>query len=281
VIFASPIKRSLNRAIPNVALSPLLSQLARLQRKGVRRIFRDGDLWIHETSFGYFAYQQPYLRLNLRRLDGIAKRNFFWGYTPQIGDVVIDVGAGVGEEALTFARAVGDGGKVICIEAHPRTYECLNALVKYNRLQNVITIQEAVTEPCRCKAIIEDSPDYVANRLDNSNGIPVSATTIDALWRRLGLERVNFLKMNIEGAERLAIRGMTETLKHTQALCICCHDFLAAETEDESCRTKLVVEEFLRQNGLRVVERSEPGSPSYINHQVWAYSPAVAAAIAS
>jgi len=278
---ASTVKRLLDRGLPDFALAPLLTRMARWQRKGVRRIFRDGDLWMHETDIGYFAYQEPYLRLDLRRLDEIARGNFFWGYTPARGHVIIDVGAGVGEEALTFASTVGQDGKVICIEAHPKTHRCLKALVQYNRLENVVTVQEAVTEPLQLDATIDDSADYLSNRLGSANGIPVSATTIDEIRVKLGLEKIDFLKMNIEGAERLAIRGMTDTLKHTQALCICCHDFLADEGGDESCRTKSTVREFLQQSGLRVVERLEPGSPPYINHQVWAYNPAVATAVAS
>lgn len=277
---SSALKRFLDRGLPDFVLAPLLSHFGRLQRKGVRRIFRDDHLWIHETEVGYFAYQEPYLTLDLRRLDEIARTNFFWGYTPSSGDVIIDVGAGVGEEALTFARAVGDCGKVICIEAHPKTCRCLDALIHYNRLANVIAIQRAVTEPLRPTVTIEDSSDYLSNRLGSLNGIPVPATTIDEIYVKLGLRTVNFLKMNIEGAERLAICGMIETLKHTQVLCICCHDFLADERHDEFCRTKSLVREFLQQSGLRVAERSDPNSPPYINHQVWAYNPAARTAVA-
>lgn len=247
----------------------------------MRRIFRDGDLWIDETDAGYFAYQEPYLTLDLRRLDEIARKHFFWGYTPKSGDVIVDVGAGVGEEALTFSRAVGERGRVICIEAHPRTYRCLKALAAYNHLENVVPIHQAVAGPSCPSVTIEDSPDYLSNRVQAANGITVPATTMDAIRRQLRLDRVNFLKMNIEGAERLAIRGMSETLKHTQALCICCHDFLAVERHEEFCRTKSVVREFLRQSGFKVVERLEPGSPPYINHQIWAYNPNAAAAAAS
>jgi FkbM family methyltransferase len=281
VTFTRIVKRSFDRALPDFVLAPVLSQMARLQHKGVRRIFRDHDLWIHETNAGYFAYHEPYLTLDLKRLDEIARRNFLWGYTPAKGDVIIDVGAGVGEETLTFARAVGKSGKVICIEAHPKTYRCLQALVRYNRLENVITLHRAISQPGRSHELIEDSSEYLSNRLENSKGISVPATTVDAICDLLRVHRVNFLKMNIEGAERLAIRGMTETLKHTQALCICCHDFLAEQRRDDSCRTMAMVQDFLRQSGFKVVERCEPDAPAYINHQVWGYNPAVVAAVAS
>jgi FkbM family methyltransferase len=91
------------------------------------------------------------------------------------------VGAGVGEEALTFSRAVGERGKVICIEAHPRTYRCLEKLAHYNRLENVIPIHQAVTETSCGTAMIEDSDAYLRNRLNPAKGIPVPAATIDTI----------------------------------------------------------------------------------------------------
>jgi FkbM family methyltransferase len=244
----------------------------------VLRIFRDRDLWIHQTAYGYFAYHEPYVRLDLRLLDELARKNFFWGYKPREGDVIVDVGAGAGEEALTFARAVGPSGKVICIEAHPRTFRCLKALVEYNRLENVIAVHQAVTEPDCPTATIENSSNYLANRLGDSAGIAVPATTIDTICGELALHRINFLKMNIEGAERLAIRGMAETLKQTEVTCVACHDFLANRTGDESYRTRNLVRQFFQDNSLKIVERDDPTLPAYLRCQLWGYNEALALA---
>lgn len=271
--YSSALKKSLLRFVPKSVAASVGTRLAASRGQGLRQIFPEGEIWIHQTDFGYFAYPHPYVRLDLQHFEEITRRNFFWGYTPKPGDVVMDVGAGVGEDVLTFSKAVGSRGKVICIEAHPKTYACLEALVRYNRLENVITVQQAVTKPFQAEATIDDSDDYLSNRLGNTGGIPVPATTIDAIRRQLGLGRVNFLKMNIEGAERLAIRGMKETIEETETLCICCHDFLAKENGDESCRTKSVVRDFLQGGGLKVVERSEAGCPAYINDQIWAFNP--------
>jgi FkbM family methyltransferase len=212
------------------------------------------------------------IRLDMALIDELARLHFLWGYTPKAGDVVMDVGAGVGEEVLTFSREVGERGKVICVEAHPRTYSCLKKLVECNRLKNVITIQSAVTEPFCVTTTIEDSDDYLSNRLHSSTGIPVTATTIDAIYKKLGLGRISFLKMNIEGAERLAMKGMTETLTQTEVLCVSCHDFLAEENGDEFFRTKDIIKGFLRQSGLKIVERAQKDLPPYVNDQVWAYN---------
>jgi hypothetical protein len=132
------VKSALDREPIRVALAPIASWLARSHHTGVKRIFHDGEVWMHETDTGYFAYHHPFVRLDLRRLRESAEKNFFWRYQPRPGDVVIDIGAGVGEETLSFSRAVGPKGKVVCVEAHPRTFRCLQKLVRYNQLVNVI-----------------------------------------------------------------------------------------------------------------------------------------------
>jgi FkbM family methyltransferase len=270
--FLDHIKKQLDRESLRFALVPLLSQLARRRGKGVKRIFYQGGVWIHETDEGYLAYHQPFVRLNMLKFENLAAANFFWGYRPKPGDVIIDVGAGVGEEAITFSKAIGETGKLVCVEAHPRTYHCLEKLVEYNRLANVTAIHAAITEPARRLVTIEDSSDYLRNRLDTMAGIPVPTTTVDGIHQQLGLGRVQFLKMNIEGAEALAIRGMLETLKQTEVLCISCHDFLAERGGGQHLRTKAPVRQFLQENGLRVVERLQAELPPYLTDQLWAYN---------
>jgi FkbM family methyltransferase len=246
------VKSVLDQEGFRVALAPIASWLAKARNRGVKRIFHDGEVWVHETTTGYFAYDQPFVRLDLRRLHAAAHMNFFWGYQPRPGDIVIDIGAAVGEETLSFSEAVGPHGKVICVEAHPRTFRCLEKLVRYNQLINVITVHRAITDIRDETVRITDSDTYVGNRLSSGLGTPVQTITVDALCEALRLDRVHFLKMNIEGAERLAIQGMRETLKRTELLCISCHDFLADRSGDASLRTKNEVKEFLQGNGIRV-----------------------------
>jgi FkbM family methyltransferase len=254
------------------AMEPAVSYLARARGRGVRKIFYDDGVWIHETDNGYFAYHQPFVRLDMARLDELAKRNFLWGYTPRNGDTVMDVGAGVGEEALMFSRVVGPQGRVICIEAHPRTSRCLKKLAEYNRLENLIVISQAVAAPSCSLITVEDSSDYLGNRTGVADGISVVAATVDVIYRQLGLSKIHFLKMNIEGAERFAIQGMAETLRHTEVLCICCHDFLVETTQDESLKTKSAVMNFMQHSGFKILVRKDPGLPDYVRDQVWAYS---------
>jgi len=248
-------------------LGPVSSSIARRHKKGVKRIFYDDGIWMHETETGYFAYHQPFLRLDLKHLDESARETFFWKYWPRPGDVIMDIGAGVGEETLSFSRAVGPLGKVICIEAHPRTFHCLEKLVQYNGLTNVTCVHRAIADRDDATAMIDESATYLGNRLSSVRGKPVRTTTVDALHRELGLGRIHFLKMNIEGAERLAIRGMSGILKQTEVFCISCHDFLAERSGDGSLRTKKEVRHFLEGNGIRIFERD--GATPCIRDQVW------------
>ena len=270
--FVNQVKSFLDRPGVRPILGPIVSQMARARRHGVAKISYDDGVWIHHTKTGYFAYHQPYVRLDLPRLDAVAKENFFWKYTPRSGDCIVDVGAGVGEETLTFSRAVGPMGKVVCVEAHPRTYHCLQKLISYNRLSNVIALHVAATEPFCSNATIEDSEEYLGNRSHTVRGLSVPATTIDAICANLNLGRIDFLKMNIEGAERFAIQGMRETLRQTSVVCISCHDFLAHSARDEDLRTKALVQRFLEQNNFNVLARAQPLLPPYLRDQVWGYN---------
>jgi hypothetical protein len=67
--------------------------------------------------------------------------------------------------------------------------------------------------------------------------------------------------MNIEGAERLAIRGVGALLANTRHVCISCHDFLADDGGSEKLRTKAFVHEFLVEHGFEVSTRDDAPDP--------------------
>ena len=180
-------------------------------------------------------------------------------YRPKPGDVIIDVGAGVGRDTFIFSSEVGESGKVVSVEAHPTTFLCLTKMCKYNGLKNVTAINLAVTDKDSL-VFIEDSKDNpVDNRLvaDEEKGIPVKSTTVDQIAEDLGITDVDFIKMNIEGAEKLAIKGMANTIKQTRQVCIACHDFLAEKYGDAEMETKKAVIEFLENNNFKVFTRED------------------------
>jgi FkbM family methyltransferase len=193
---------------------------------------------------------------------------FMYQYLPKEGDTIVDVGAGTGWETLFFSRSVGISGRVISIEAHPKVFRCLSKMRAENRLENVTLVQAAVADQ-EGEVQLSDSPEHEANSIVGLvSGIPVACTTLDYIFRSLELSRVDFLKMNIEGAERLALSGMGEMLRKTKNVCIACHDFLADEGGRDELRTRADVIAFLKQSGFVVSLRESEGD--FLRNYVYA-----------
>lgn len=176
-------------------------------------------------------------------------------YLPAEGDVVVDVGAGVGEETIIFSTLVGDAGKVYSIEAHPKTNEALCYLVKTNHLQNVVTSSFALSDNSGTVEI-EDTENSLANSiLGVSSGAKtflVKSETFDEFIERNNIQTVDLLKMNVEGAEQLIIKGMQRHIGRVKRVAISCHDFRFHQGESEFFKTKAIITEFLTRNNFNI-----------------------------
>lgn len=170
----------------------------------------------------------------------------------------MDVGAGDGSETGIFAEAVGPQGRVYAVEAHPATFRRLQKAVRLNGWGNVVPVQAAIVgEPG--VVYIEDRQKDLSNAISLNRGggfqAEVSGVTLDGLCRDHGIDRIDFLKMNIEGAERAALVGMGEAIKRVRCAAIACHDFRAPIENDDSYATKSHVIRFLRSRGFTVHTR--------------------------
>jgi FkbM family methyltransferase len=223
--------------------------------------WRDGA-WIHHYRDAKIPHASLGRAAPPRVFTAQARELFLYEYAPRAGDVVFDIGAGIGAEALLFSRLVRSSGRVVSVEAHPRTYKRLVDLCNVNGLGNVTTLQVAVSDVDGAVAI-SDRGHHLQNTVlgPENGGIEVPARRIDTIAAELGIARVDLLKMNIEGAERLAIRGMGTLLPDTRHVCISCHDFLADDGGSEELRTKAFVREFLVEHGFEVTTREDAREP--------------------
>lgn len=137
----------------------------------------------------------------------------------QAGDVVIDLGANVG----TFTRfALSRGAhKIIAFEPEPLHISILKLgfadEIKTGRL--VIIEAGAGAE----KATLRFHSAGLISCFDDAGEIEVPVVTVDSVVQELGLTRVDFIKADIEGAERHALKGALQTIKRfgpRMALCI-------------------------------------------------------------
>lgn len=179
-------------------------------------------------------------------------------YVPREGDIVVDVGAGIGEEAIVFAALAGASGKVVAIEAHPDTFACLEGTLAGSGTENVVPRNCAIADG-EGELSISTTDNHLANSvMAGESGHKVRTQSLDSLAHELGLERIDFLKMNIEGAEKLAVRGMTGFAPKIRNLCISCHDFVADETGDEAFRSREEVKAWLLANGFTLLANPAP-----------------------
>jgi FkbM family methyltransferase len=184
--------------------------------------------------------------------------DFLWDYLPTEGDVVFDVGAGIGTELYALAELVGPRGRVYAFEPHPKTFRVLERACRANGWEHVEPIQAAVAEASGTVTITDDRFHETNDILRHAAGPPVPCYALDDFVAERGIERIDFIKMNIEGAERLAIRRMANVAAITRHMAIACHDFLGES--DKS--TKADVREWLDRSGFHIREHVESPSPS-------------------
>ena len=132
------------------------------------------------------------------------------------GDVVLDCGAHVG--IFTDSALRRSAAKVIAFEIHPVNLECLRRNFAKEIADNrVIVVAKGVWSS-------ESTMDFAFSRENSGMGslilkspgsttIPVPLTRIGTALAELQIPRVDFIKMDIEGAEREALAGATKTLR--------------------------------------------------------------------
>jgi FkbM family methyltransferase len=180
-------------------------------------------------------------------------------YRPREGDIIVDVGAGRGEDTLTFSRAVGASGRVIAIEAHPLSFTLLRSFCQLNRLHNVTALHLALMDKPGTARIAEWESNWMESGVewDRPIGAKVPAGTLEHVVREQRLDRISFLKMNIEGSERYALLGMMPVMERIAHICVACHDFRAEQGHGDQFRTRAFVERFLLDHGFSVKSRAD------------------------
>lgn len=135
------------------------------------------------------------------------------------GDVVLDIGANIGYYTLLAARKVGARGRVYAFEPDPINFSLLSQNVELNGYQNVVLVNKAVGETSEDLKLYLSDVNAGDHRTYDSDGgrrtITIPCTSMDDYFR--GREsRVDFIKMDIQGFECRALRGMQETLGQSE-----------------------------------------------------------------
>jgi FkbM family methyltransferase len=222
------LKRAKNKAAarypgPTGGLVTVVGRaVSRKQRK--LRVYYDGQDWIHTWRYGVLVSDVPSTFPHRATHENLPL--FFARFKPSEGQTILDVGAGVGTEVLEFSKLVGKKGRVICVEADPDACRQFSKAVRLADLTNVVLINRAVTDH-EGEVFLSQGATSVSNSVmvESEVGVVVQSTTLDQLLDEIRADKVDYLKMNIEGAEVLALQGFTTGHSRVRNWCISCHDF--------------------------------------------------------
>lgn len=128
------------------------------------------------------------------------------------GGVVFDVGANVGFYTLLASELVGPNGRVYAFEPLPDNLKYLQRHLEINHITNAAVIPAAVSESCGTGSF-EEGPSRPASRLSKRGRLRVDVVALDALVSRGELPAPDFMKMDIEGGEALALSGARTILE--------------------------------------------------------------------
>jgi len=144
----------------------------------------------------------------------------------QKGDYIVDAGASLGMFSFLAAGRVGNSGHVFALEPIPLLCECLQETIYANKFDNVTILPMALGSDNGMRSFDIDYEGPGGSRLGGKSGeISVNLRTLGRLvFEDKIIPRVNFIKMDIEGSERGALRGARETISRFKPkLSICAY----------------------------------------------------------
>ena len=168
--------------------------------------------FVEIDGFKYFLDEKDSLGLSVSHIHektetGIIKKEI------QKGDIVIDVGAHIGYHTLIFAKLVGKEGRVYAFEANYENFKILQKNVRENNFENVICENKIISDKVG-KVEMFSLDSSTANRLfdeGNNKKTEVESISLDQYFKEK-LEKVDFVKLDIQGAEPLAVKGMEKIM---------------------------------------------------------------------
>jgi len=138
------------------------------------------------------------------------------------GDIVVDLGANIGDYTFLLANLVGAQGKVYAVEPVPETFQVLSGVVRKLGLRNVELFNCAVSEkdgtvrmeiPFHQYGVKNFYMSRIVSRqssLDSFESFEVSCRSIDSLLSNRLVDTVSFVKCDVEGHELAVLKGASQ-----------------------------------------------------------------------
>lgn len=165
--------------------------------------------FIQNTIYNYGYYEE--------------KETRFLSQQIQLGQTVFDLGANVGYYTLMFARRVGNSGIVHCFEPDRKNFRQLVDNIYLNQLSNVVANQVAVSNANGYMTLYSNSDENggmksIVQQFEHVyDREKVETICLDDYVKQNAIDKVDFIKVDIEGAEMLAFQGAEHLLSSSKA----------------------------------------------------------------
>jgi FkbM family methyltransferase len=180
---------------------------ARIQRNGAAIVLNQKDAVVSGAiTFG--VYER-------------AETAFFCAVC-QPGMTFLDIGANIGYYTALASGRIGEQGRIIALEPDPENFRYLQQNVVANGAHNAVCIQKAAAGEngiLRLYANRENRGDnrlYANDLCDSSYEVEVA--TVDAVLEDCGVDRVDLVKIDVQGFEGHVLRGMRQTIQRSDNL---------------------------------------------------------------
>lgn len=170
------------------------------------------------------------------------------------GEAVLDLGANVGLYSLLFAKLVGPSGSVLAFEPGPKSFKLLERNIKENGYKNIQAENSAVTDYSGAIDLFVcptgESDNRVSGAIDYRNNWERVSVPCVAMDDYLAGRKIDLVKMDIQGSEFAALRGMRDTLRNPSIK-------IAMEFSPELIDDKPAFFSFVREVGLSLFDMSD------------------------
>lgn len=132
------------------------------------------------------------------------------------GDIVIDGGAYSGLFTIFASKKTGNTGKVIAFEPDPYNYIILKRNLDLNKVKNALLIKKGLySKNLKLPFDIQGISSCITSFQTNQKTInKIDAVSLDSELKNLKINKVDFVKMDIEGAEIETVNGCKKLIKN-------------------------------------------------------------------